>query len=213
MDMNISEVKYCSTFRRLLAINIDIAIVSVIRIIFINIIGLFWLNNVIENFVLDFKNTFHTDAFDNSFLQREFIFHHPIFKIILLFYFFIFLVGAFYHSYLNSSEWKATIGKRIMGVMMVNRSYNKISFKQAFSHYILSVLPIFFLIYLVAVSVSLNISFDQAISYNYFNLLLTLFGFIWYNMQIFTKKKVTAYDLLCKNYLIIGRSKNKFPNR
>lgn len=124
------------------------------------------------------------------------------------------MVGALYHAYLNSSNWQGTIGKRLMKIIIVNENnHKKINFFLALGHYFLSILPIAYIIYLLIFQVANNLSLFDAITHNSINLILGVIFILWIQIQSLTKKKTTAYDLICETVVIQGKTASKFPWR
>ncbi|HLD77171.1 MAG TPA: RDD family protein [Rickettsiales bacterium] len=212
MDMNIEQqIKYATSFQRTSAISIDIFIVAFLRIILAQILGNIWINDIIARFLSDFKTYFGTEFIKNNPEHIEFVMRHEVFSSIIIFYIILVLVGTIYHAYLNSSSWRATIGKRIVGITMMKEDYTKISFWLGVAHYFLSVLPIIYVIYIVMFQAANNINMFTAITSNPFNFAFGIAFVLWLQIQIFTKKKTTAYDLICKVIFIKLRTAEKFP--
>jgi uncharacterized RDD family membrane protein YckC len=203
--------KYASSFRRTTAAMIDIWIVLFLRVLIMQALVTLWLNSAIINFMKDFSDNFGTETIKNTPQHLEFVTHHRIFFYSLIFYGIIVLVGTFYHALLNSSSWQGTIGKRLMKILMVEESDQKISFKKALAHYFLSVLPFIFVLYLVSYKVLHNINFYQTVTASELNVFFGIVFVIWMQAHLFTKKKTTAYDIICKTTLIDGKTSAKFP--
>ncbi len=212
MDINTeeTEINYVGSFRRGFAISIDIFIVAVLRIFAAQILGAIWLNRVLSQLVIDFREYFGTDSVEN-YEQVDFILRHSAFKEVIIFYLLVFLVGALYHSYLNSSAWRATIGKRLLGIMIVDKNLQKISMMKGLAHYFLSIIPILYVIYLIFYQSYYKLGFMATLTGNPFNLILGFIAVMWLNIHVFTKRKVTAYDLICKTVFIKGRISAKYP--
>ncbi len=205
------EEKYASSFRRSSAAMIDMWIVLFLRIIVMQVLGRLWINQEIINFMEEFSQRFGTETPKNVPEHIDFIIHHRIFVYALIFYAIVILVGTFYHAYLNSSNWQATIGKRLMKIVIVKENDVKISFKLGFAHYFLSILPFAFILYLLSYQVQNHLNFYQAITASELNVFLGLAFIIWVQIHLFTKKKTTAYDMICKTVLINGKTDKKFP--
>jgi uncharacterized RDD family membrane protein YckC len=214
-DHDPDQIIYAGSFRRGSAIMIDVIIVFLIRIIAIEFMGFLWMNKSLKIFSQDFYNEFGTETVKNVPSHIDFITSHQIFIQIIFFYSVVLLIGAFYHAYFNSSQWSATIGKRLMKIMIVNDSrylkMEKISFNNALLHYFLSILPLFFIGYLfIYQTINHYEKFSDVLNSD-FNIFLGFIFIIWTQIHFFTKKKVTAYDLICETSLIRRVSQNKFP--
>jgi uncharacterized RDD family membrane protein YckC len=121
------------------------------------------------------------------------------------------MVGALYHAYLNSSVWEATIGKRLMKIMITKENDMKITFKRGLLHYFLSLMPFVFLIYLVSYQIRNNLTFYQAITSSEINIFLGILFMMWLQIHIFTKKRTTAYDMICNTNVVKGKTSYKWP--
>lgn len=205
--------KYASSFRRGTAAMIDIWITLFVRAVFAQIIGSLFLNKMMTSFLLDFKNEFGTDTPKNTPEHITYIFHHSFFYYMLIFYTFIILIGAVYHAYLNSSTWNGTIGKRTMKIMITTKNELPISFGRGLLHYFLSVVPFVFLFYILIYQISHEVNFYQAITSSDLNVFLSIVFVMWLQIQIFTKTKVTAYDLITNTVMTNGRTDYKWPCR
>ena len=204
---------YATTFKRGLATSIDVWIVLVLRVFAMNILGALWISEQMLSLHNDFKSKFGENATENIPQEQiaEFITGHPAFLDIILFYLIIIIVGSLYYAYMNSSSWSATIGKRITGIMMIKENELPLSFKRGLLHYFLSVLPFVFVLYLVSYKLRFQLSFYDAIVTNHFNLIVGVIFVLWVQISLFTKKKSTAYDLICKTITVNGRTKAKWP--
>ncbi len=213
MDTNIdnAQVKYAGTFKRSCAMGIDVTLVLFLRVFVAQILGVLFFNRIIQNFLLDFQQHFGTEFIKGNAEHMSYIFHHSAFYYILLLYFIIILVGAIYHSYLNSSAWQGTVGKRLLNIVMVNEEGKRIRFSTAMSHYFLSILPFIYVIYIALFQAANQISFFDAITANNNNILFGMVFIVWVQMQAFTKRKTTAYDLICKTSFIEGKTSAKYP--
>ncbi len=202
---------YASSLRRSAAVIIDVIITTFLRIIAAEIIGRLWFNNQILIFLREFKEKFGTDIVSRDEAQIAFFIDHPAFKSALLFYLIILLVGTFYHCLLNSSSWMATVGKRLMKIALVKETGRRIYFLEAVSHYFLSLVPWIFMVYLASYQAYNNLTVYQAIANNGFNLLLGILVLLWVEIQLITKKKTTAHDMICNVIMINGVFGGKFP--
>jgi uncharacterized RDD family membrane protein YckC len=217
--MNISQLlfdtdknkKYASTFRRSAAGIIDIWITLILRAVFAQIAGLLLLNQALYNFFEDFKNEFGTSVPKNTPEHIDFIVHHSLFFYMLIFYAVIIMIGAIYHSYLNSSAWNGTIGKRLTGIVINTKSELPITFGRAIFHYFLSVLPFFFIFYLIVYQVQNEVGLYKAIIASDFHIFFGIIFVLWSQINIFTKKKDTIYDMIANTVVISGKTAAKWP--
>ncbi len=205
------ELIYANPFRRGIANAIDIIIVALLRIASIQILAAIWLNKIMEKIAQDYKEFYGTQIVENVQQLSFFIKNHQDFNHLIAFFVIVIFIGAFYHAILNSSSWKATIGKRIMSVMIVNSEYEKINILKALCHYFMSLVPIILLLQLVSFMSVNDVAFVNAITGNMTNLLISFIAVMWFNLQYLTKKKTTAQDLICSTLFVNGRSKAKNP--
>lgn len=210
-EKNSNGNQYTSSTRRGIAAMIDAGIVLFIRVVVAQILGILLVNNAIKDFMNEFQNKFGTEFVKNNPDHIDFVLHHRIFIICLLFYATVIFIGALYHALLNSSSWQATIGKRILGITVEKTNGSQISFGLGLAHYFLSVLPFVFVMYLIVFQVSHNLTFYGAITASSFNIFFGVLFILWTQIHSFTKKKNTAYDLICKTTLVNKKIATKFP--
>ncbi len=211
-ERNSDEIVYATSYKRSFASAIDMTLVLFLRAIVIQIIGITYLNKVWKEFFSEFYDKFGTQTVKKTPEHIYFVTHHQVFFITLLSIILVIIVGAFYHAYLNSSSWQATLGKRTMKIIMLKEPDNsRISFGLAFLHYFLSILPFVFIAYLINYQISHNLTFFEVITASSFNLFLGFIFIAWVQIHLFTKKKTTAYDLICKTVLTNGKTNAKFP--
>jgi uncharacterized RDD family membrane protein YckC len=205
------EIVYAGAFRRSAAAAIDVIIVGFIRIVTAQILGMVWFNNEIISFLTSFKEKFGTDIIGRNPEHLNYLLHHSVFISTIIFYAAVVLVGAFYHALLNSSSWSATIGKRLMGVILIKSEGEKLSLALAFGHYFLSLVPWIFMIYIGMYQAFHNVTIYNAIMGNSFNLIFGLLTLGWLQIHMITKRKVTAHDLICNTIMVEGRIGTKYP--
>ena len=208
---NDKNSKFSSTFRRGTAATIDLWVVLILRIITMQLLGALWLNSVLFQFLSDFKNQFGTEEIKAVPEHIAFITAHQIFWSVILFYSIVILVGAIYHAYLNSSSWQATVGKRIMKIMITKENDLKISFKRGLLHYFLAIMPFIYLSYIMIYQLSHKVSLSQAIMNSPLNLIFGVIFVLWVQIQTFSSRKTTIYDLICNTVSINGKTANKWP--
>jgi uncharacterized RDD family membrane protein YckC len=202
---------YAATTRRGTAAVIDVWIVLFLRIASMQIMGVLWMNDLIIKFSQEFEAAFGTQEVKGTPEHINFIINHIIFANALFFYFVVIMVGAIYHAYLNSSKWQATIGKRIMKIIISTKSDTKISFKRGLLHYFLSVLPFVYLTYIMIYQMKNNVGITESIMGNPINLILAILFIIWLQIQTFSPRKTTAYDLICNVNYLNGKTEFKKP--
>ncbi|MBM3579753.1 MAG: RDD family protein [Alphaproteobacteria bacterium] len=205
------ETYYASSLRRSTAAMLDVWIVLVLRMIVAQIVGMLWMNEQLHNFLLQFRTEFGTDEFKNTPEHLNFFIHHPLFYYMLIFYALIIMVGGAYHAYLNSSVWCGTVGKRIMKIVLIKENGVQISFGRGLLHYFLSVLPFAFLFYLVTYQLRYKLNLYQALTASDINIALSILFVLWAQIHLFTKKKVTVYDLICRTVTANGKTSTKWP--
>ncbi len=202
---------YAKTSRRGSSAAVDAAIVLLLRIFVAQVLGLTFVNPALIKFLEEFKEKFGTETVKNVPEHIDFIMHHNILIVILLFYSAVILVGALYYAFFNSSAWRATIGKRIFGIVIEKENGAAIGFWLALCHYFLSILPFAFITYLLIYKMSYNISFFSAIVSSPLNATLGVIFLLWTQIHSFTKKRTTAYDIICKTVLVNKKTAAKFP--
>jgi uncharacterized RDD family membrane protein YckC len=200
--VNEEQFTPASSFSRSIATLIDTIIVLIIRILFIETIGRMWIEPILLKFNTEFKEKFGTETPKSTPEHLEFIYQHQLFQNILAMFFIIMLIGTIYHSYLNSSSWRATIGKRLMGIAIVKSNLVSLSFRRALLHYFLSILPFFYILYIISYQQSYNIDIQKAITDSFGNIVLGIIFILWIQIQLFTKNKTTAYDLISNTIFI-----------
>lgn len=199
------QIDYCESYKRGLAAMIDVAIVFFLRVFAAQILAVLWVQAALDRLRSDFSLYFKTDVIETR-QHVEFILAHESMKDYIIFLILILLVGAIYHSYFNSSSWKATIGKRIMSVMILDKNFAKIGFIRGVFHYFLSIVPIVILLYLFTFSASYGGNLISAVTYSAFNIAISVLAVIWVNFHVFSKQKLTLYDLISGTVFIDGRS-------
>ncbi len=208
------EKKYSGSFKRTTAASIDAIIVLILRILTMQSLALVWINKSLANFAADFSNHFGTEAIKNTPEHINFIIHHRMFYYAIIFYSIVIFVGALYHAYLNSSLWQATIGKRLMKIIIIKEdNHSRIGLGRGLAHYFLSVLPFVYITYLLFYQVRNNLDFFHALTATEANVFFGVVFAFWAQIHIFTKKKTTAYDLICNTTLIEEKTSAKLPWR
>ncbi len=203
--------KYASSFRRSIAAGIDIWIVLFLRVIVMQTLGTLWINQAVINFMQEFKDHFGTETIKNTPEHIDFILNNSIFFSALTFYAIVILVGTFYHAGLNASAWQGTIGKRLLKIVMVKNEDSKISFGLGMGHYFLSVLPFAYIFYLVSYQLRSDLTFFQVVTASEANVFFGITFVIWVQIHLFTKRKTTAYDLICRTFLLNAKTTAKWP--
>ncbi len=203
--------KYAGPFRRGTAAMIDIWITMFIRAVFAQIAGLLVLNQALYDFLNDFKNEFGTSAPKYTPEHIDFIINHKCFHYMLVFYALLIMIGAIYHSLLNSSSWSGTIGKRLMKIIILKDNELTVTFGRALLHYFLSAVPFLFVFYLLAFQLRNDLTFYQAVTASDSHIFFGIIFVLWVQLHLFTKKKTTAYDLITNTVVIKGRTGAKWP--
>lgn len=198
----ISKNNFAGSVKRSLASAIDTLIVLIVRILFIEIIGKMWIEPILLKFNSEFKEKFGTETPKRTPEHIEFMYQHELFYNLFGLFIIILLIGALYHSLLNSSSWRATIGKRLMGIAIVKNNYIPLSFKRSLLHYFLSILPFFYIFYILSYQLKYNVEIYQAITASFENILCGIIFMLWLQIHLFTKNKTTAYDLICNTIFI-----------
>lgn len=208
---NKSQDIYVSSFRRGTAAAIDVLIVAFLRILFAQINGILWFNDQILQFMDEFKAKFGTEIIGRSPEHVEFLIHHSIVKAAMIFYLLIVLVGAFYHALLNSSSWCATIGKRIMNVVLVRNEGKRLTILNGFGHYFLSIVPWVFMLYIMIYQSYHGNTIYESINGNLFNLIFGIISVMWVNIHLITRKKITVQDMIMETTMAEGKIGGAYP--
>ncbi|MFT6077226.1 MAG: putative RDD family membrane protein YckC [Myxococcota bacterium] len=192
------ETKNASSLKRFVASVIDIIIANIIRVTVFTILANLWIKQLVLNLRNEFQEKFNSNVAGNDPEKIQFIAQHSITKSVLLFFLIVFVSGALYYAYGNSSRWRATIGKKIMKIITVRDNGDRLSFMTSLSHYLLSFAPWIFAFYIFSYSMMYKINIYNAIMGNSFNLAFGLVTLAWMQIHIIIKQKKTAPDLICK---------------
>ena len=203
--------KYASAFRRSTSSAIDMVTVLILRIITVQCCATLWYNKQLIQFSKDFQEHFGTFEPKANPSHVQYILEHPFVTHSLILCSIFIFVGVVYYTYFNSSKWQATPGKRIMSLRIVKNNHEDVSFTLALSHYLLSIMPYVYVLYLAFYKIHNEISFYEAITTSRMNLTLGIFFVMWLQFHIFTKKKTTFYDMLCKTSWIKQKTNFKYP--
>jgi uncharacterized RDD family membrane protein YckC len=194
--------KYAGSFRRGFASAIDMLIANTLRMIMFTLLGKLFVEKQLINFKADFQTRFDSTVIGRDPDKIRFLMDHQLFQTALLSILAVFLVGAIYYILLNCSKYRATIGKKLMGLVIVQNNNTRLTFFESLSHYFLSIVPWIFVSYITVYQAIHQINIYKAISENAFNLIFGLITVFWLQIQIFTKKKVTVPDLICQTMVI-----------
>lgn len=206
-----SELKVASVFKRGLAGIIDIHITVILMAIYLEIIFRSFYINKYYDFIVKFEETFGTKTPKNTPDHLEFIFHHEIFLWTIIVFISTIFIGAIYHAYFNSSFWQATIGKRIMKIIITNNLQQKITFGQGIFHYFLSLIPYFFIAFLVFYARKNNISIFETFNSSPKILALGIFFLAINQVNIFNKKKINFFDYIAKIEFYKSKTHFSYP--
>ncbi len=167
------EILDAHPIRRSLATAIDILIVFFIRAIVAQILAALWISERLLQLSEDYKNFFGTEVIDSA-DKAVFIQSHPVFGEFIMFLMIILFIGSLYYAYFHSSKYRATIGKRIMSVELLNSDYSKLSFAKAFLCYYFSLLPLVYATYIMTYTYSHKMNLFNAMFANLYNGLFTV---------------------------------------
>jgi len=205
------RAKFASPFRRSFSSGIDMFLVLILRVITIQVCGSLWYRDQMTKFLSDFQAQFGTQTPKSTESHVSYILGHPFVTHTLILVSVIIFVGVIYYTFFNSSKWQATPGKRLMSLRMVKNNDKDIGFTLALIHYLLSIMPFAYVFYLVFYKIHNDINFYQAITSSRFNLAVGVFFVMWIQIQIFTKKKSTIYDIICNTQWIKHKTNSKYP--
>ncbi len=208
------EILYVKPYKRGFATMIDMAITSLIRLIFIQIIGILFINKELIKFHQDFSEKFGVPFSNANQEHILFLSNHDIINVMIFFLIAIILVGSLYHCLLNCSNWSATIGKRICNIVMVTDNGKKLTFLQSASHYVLSMVPWIFIIYIMTFSIQNKLNLYDAITHDFANIIFGVVTAIWINIGSIAKKRNMVQDIVVGCSLVNGKTnKNLFKNK
>jgi uncharacterized RDD family membrane protein YckC len=202
---------YATPMKRSISGIIDCFIVLFLRACFLQFMSNFFVENFLNDFIAEFENKFGTRTPKGTTEHVEFIMNHSIFIYSIIIIFITILIGAIYHAYLNSSQWQATIGKRIAGIMVVGTNGEKISFFTGIFHYFLTLTPIFFVAFIFIYATINKLEIYEIFTKNHILTILGLFFLIASHANSFNKKKINFFDYLMKIEFHLGRTESKTP--
>lgn len=208
---NAQDLKFASSSQRAIAATIDVWIVIFIRFVFMALLGELWIKKEAVQFQEEFQLKFGGSFFRDSPEHIAFFMEHSIFNSLIIFYLAIVLAGACYYAYFHSSSWQATIGKRLMKIMIIKNNDMPTSFARGMLYYFLAILPYLYLMYIMSFLMRYDITIAQAITANFANIFFTIVFFIWIQSHFITKRKTTIYDIICHITVVEGKVNKKFP--
>lgn len=206
-----NDVTYINPFIRGASGAVDIFVVGFLRVIFVQIVGTFVINNQLLKFHEDFNKKFGVMFSAENAQHVQFLTHHSILKIMVVFMIATILVGAFYHAFFNSSTWSATIGKRIFGLVMVKNEGKNLTLGQALNHYFLSLVPWIFMFYILMFMAKNKVTIYEALTGNTANLVVGILMMAWIQVHILTKKKNTVNDMIIGCTMVKGKVGKGWP--
>ncbi|MFT5703149.1 MAG: putative RDD family membrane protein YckC [Rickettsiales bacterium] len=195
------DFKKIGSVKRGFANAIDVIIANALRIIVVLPLFNLWVKPKAVDFRISFKEKFDSHTIGRDPDKIQFLMNDPVFKSIIISCLIVFLIGALYYIIFNCSKWRGTIGKQLMGVVIIKRDGNKLDFLESLSHYSLSIVPWFYAIYIFAYTIMHQTNMYNAIADNLFNLILGFVSLIWLQFHLISKKKNTIPDLLCKTIM------------
>lgn len=198
-------------FRRSMAAAFDSFILLFVRGLVLQIYGKIYFIAELIKFGEDFQREFGTETPKLVPSHTQFIIHHPISIAVLVAIIAVILIGAIYHGWFCASNWRATIGKRIFEIEASTKDGKKLSFIRGASHYLLSVVPLAYVIHIALQSIINSSSIYHTISNSGLNLAIGILFVIWVQFSFLTKSKATISDLICKITITEGRTNSKFP--
>jgi len=162
-------------------------------------------------FLQDFSAKFGDEIKNQTPEHLQFFAQHPIYGQ-LIFAIFIFIsLGAFYNIYFHSSNWQATIGKRLLKIIVSNKHNQKISILHSLKYYFISNLGIIYAVFLLFYLAKSKLDIYQAITGNLYFLVGGLFLIFSFYYDLFSKQKLSFLDLLADVRFASGRTNFKFP--
>ena len=203
-------------FKKIIANFIDIFASLIIRLIICGIILVIFKDSIIiasEDLIKITEGILNSKEVIMIFLE------HDIFKIILSFIILFALIGSLYQIYFHSSSWCATIGQRIMKIVVVKDDGQYITIPSAILHHILSLIPLFTALYFISFIVIHNNKYrinnisDLITTFyaNNFNIFMIIIMLLWINIPIFIKSKKSVPDIICKTKIDTGQTDSRFP--
>jgi uncharacterized RDD family membrane protein YckC len=133
-----------ATINKSFATMLDFILILPIRIFIVSV----YLQPKITIFLQDFSAKFGSEIKEQTPEHLQFFAQHPIY-LQLIFGIFIFIsLGAIYNVYFHSSNWQATIGKRLLKIIVNNKNNQKISILHSLKYYFISNLGIIYATFL-----------------------------------------------------------------
>ncbi len=209
-DIDYDEIADAGAFRRSFATMIDIFIVFFVRMFFAQILASFWLSDRLALLAQDYKNFFDTEVIDSP-DKVAFIQSHPVFDDILIFIAILTVIGSIYYAYLHSSNYHATIGKRLMKVEVLNLDYSKISFFKAFLIYYFSLVPIIYATYILSYTYSAKVSLMAGMFHNIYNIIFTLIIIALSATFSSGLRRHMGFDIVLKIVYLNNKTDSKYP--
>ena len=210
-EENNEYTNYATPTKRSFSGIIDCFIVLILRALFLQTLNNVYVGEFINDFINEFEQNFGTRTPKGTVEHVEFIMNHSIFIYALIIIFITILIGGIYHAYFNSSSWQATIGKRIVGIAVVNKDGEKISFFTGICHYFLTLTPIFFLVFVFIYAQKNKFGLYEVFSKNHTLLIVGFLFLVANHASSFNRKKINFFDYLMKIEFHLGRTKPKTP--
>ncbi len=196
-----------ATINKSFATMLDFILILPIRIFIVSV----YLQPKITIFLQDFSAKFGSEIKEQTPEHLQFFAQHPIY-LQLIFSIFIFIsLGAIYNVYFHSSNWQATIGKRLLKIIVNNKNNQKISILHSLKYYFISNLGIIYATFLLMHFAKYKLDIHQLITNNLYFLVGGLFLIFSFYYGLFSKQKLSFLDLLADVRFQSGRTNSKFP--
>lgn len=198
---------------RFIAFLMDSFFVYFFRFVYINLSLKFWLFEYILDFGKKYKLLFGKFDFSSmTSVELQFFLKSDLFKQLWYFVIGIFLISVIYNLLLLSTKWSATIGQRIMGLIVVKSNNEKINFFHKLFRSVLVVLPWFFVSTLFFYKILSEFGFAASIDKVTFVVGILIFV-SWYDLIFITKNKVVFHDYLSFTRVIVRDERYEKTNK
>ena len=186
---------------------LDFILILPIRMFIISI----YLQPKIAIFSQDFYAKFGNEIKKQTPEHLQFFAQHPFYGQ-FIFAIFVFIgLGAIYNVYFHNSNWQATIGKRLLKIIVNNKNGQKISILHSLKYYFISNLGILYTVFLLIHLAKYKLDIYQLITGNLYFLVGGLFLIFSFYYGLFSKQKLSFLDLLADVRFQSGRTNFKLP--
>jgi len=186
---------------------IDFLLILPLRIAIVSI----YLQPKINVFLQDFSAKFGNKITEETPEHLQFFAQHPIYGQMFLAIFIFIGIGLIYNIYFHSSNWQATIGKRLLKIIVNNKNNQKLTILHSIKYYFINNLSIIYATFLFINLAKSKSNIYQIITGNIYFLAGGAFLIFSFYYGLFSKQKLSFLDLLADTRFASGRTNYKFP--